>query len=613
MAPIKRGHLLRQKVRRLIQRLSDSIAHATPRLAPLVGALGILAALAACLVLMRFNSALLRSETDAVSERIVALVESEMATMAQVQRGVAAALGAADIADARSYQTLFDAMGLAQRYPSLRAVAYAPRLAGSDQAALEARAAADFGRAALGYPAFEIQPPGVRETMYPAFLVYPIAGNARVPGFDLWANAERRAAALRAIETRAPVASAPVVLSQDTQSGLRSVLAVLPVFADGDVRGLVAMGLSPSQLIGPMLAAQFPHSRVVARDVGAPGAPASAQELLAVVGPALPAGAAPDAVRVQTASILGRLWEIRVEHRVELPFVLRYAPLAALAGGLLIVLLVVVVLRVLGERQRALEKAVVERTRALEAALAAAATQTELAHQAAGAKDRFFANMSHELRTPLNAIVGFSEALKLGIAGSLPVRATTYVSAILSSATWLKRVVDDVLEMSRGGDSDAKLEIVALSVPDLVGEISSMLQASAERRRVQLAFGDGLAKAPRVAGNAVALGRIVANLAENAFKFSPPGETVTIDAESAGNLVSISVADRGPGIALTEREKVFLPFYQAGHRVAGDGEAGVGLGLAICLKLAHAMGATVDLADNAPTGTRARVTLRRAA
>jgi len=597
----------------LIQRLSDRIARATPGFAPLVGAIGVLAALAGCLVLIRFNDALVRSETDAVAARIVALVESEMATVAQVQRAVAAVLGAADIADARGYQTLFDTMGLAARYPSLRAIAYAPRVAGGEEAGLHARAAADPGRAALGYPAFEIQPPGARDTLYPAFFVYPIAGNARVPGFDLWSNAERRAAGERAIATRAPIASAPVVLSQDAQSGLRSVLAVLPIYAGGEPRGLVAMGLSPSQLIGPLLAAQFPNSRVIVRDTGAPGAPAPAQDLLAVAGPALPAGAMPDGVRAQTAQILGRLWEIRVEHRAELPLVQRYAPLAALAGGFLVVLLVVVVLRVLGERQRMLETAVAERTRALEAALAAAATQTQLAHEAAGAKDRFFANMSHELRTPLNAVVGYSEALKLGIAGVLPVRATTYVGAILSSATWLKRIVDDVLEMSRQNDGDVRLDTVPLSLTDLVGEISSMLQASAERRRVHLAFGDGLAKAPRVTGNAIALGRIVANLAENAFKFSPPGETVTIDAESDGNLVSISVTDRGPGIAAAEREKVFLPFYQAGQRVAGDGESGVGLGLAICLKLARAMGATVDLADNPPKGTRARVTLRRSA
>jgi two-component system, sensor histidine kinase len=599
----------------VIERLSDRIARMTPALSALVGALGILAALAACLVLMRFNSSLIRSETEAVSARIVALVESEMATVAQMQRGVAAALGAADIADARSYQTLFDAMGLAERYPSLRAVAFAPRISGGEEAALQARAAEDDGRAALGYPAFAIQPPGSRETMFPAFFVFPIAGNARVPGFDVWANAERRAAAERAIVTRNPVASAPVVLSQDTQSGLQSVLAVLPVFARGELSGLVAMGLSPSQLIGPMLAAQFPNTRAIVRDIGAveasAPAPVPAQAVLSVAGPAMPDGTAADAVRVRSIPILGRMWEIRVEHRVELPLVLRFAPLAALVGGFVMAVLIVLVLRVLGERQRALEKAVTERTSALQAALAAAATQTELAHQAAGAKDRFFANMSHELRTPLNAVVGYSEALKLGIAGALPVRATTYVGAIQSSANWLKRIVDDVLEMSRGGD--AKLDIEPLSLLDVISEIASVLQAAAERRRVHLVFGAGLAQAPRVAGNLTALGRIVANLAENAFKFSPQGETVTIDAHADNAFVSLVVTDRGPGVPPAEREKVFLPFYQAERRVAGGGESGVGLGLAICLKLAHAMGATVDLADNPPQGTRARVTLRRAA
>jgi signal transduction histidine kinase len=597
----------------VLERLSDRIANVTPALSSLIGALGIVAAVAACLVLMRVNSSLIGNEADAASARILALVESEMATVAQMQRGVAAALGAADIADARSYETLFVEMGLAECYPSLRAVAFAPRLRSGEEVDLQALAALDAGRADLGYPAFALQPAGSREVMFPAFFVYPVAGNMRVPGFDLWANPERRAAAERAIATRNPVVSAPVVLSQDAQSGLRSVLAVMPVFVRGDLSGLVAMGLSPSQLIGPMLAAQFPNSRAIVRDVGAPDAPAPAQDLLAVAGPAMLEGVAPDAFRVQRIPMLGRVWEIRVEHRVEVPWVLRFAPLAALVGGFLLAVLLVVVLRVLGARQQTLEKAVAERSRALEAALAAAATQTELANEAAKAKDRFFANMSHELRTPLNAVVGYSEALKLGIAGALPVRATTYVGAILSSANWLKRIVDDVLEMSRRSDGDARLEVALLALVDVVAEISSVLQSAAERRRVHLVFGDGLAQAPLVAGNLTGLGRIVANLAENAFKFSLPGETVTIDAYADDAFVSVVVTDCGPGIPPAEREKVFLPFYQADRRVAGSGESGVGLGLAICQKLAHAMGGTVDLADNPPHGTRARVTLRRGA
>ena len=220
--------------------------------------------------------------------------------------------------------------------------------------------------------------------------------------------------------------------------------------------------------------------------------------------------------------------------------------------------------------------------------------------------------MSHELRTPLNAIVGFAEAMKLGIAGNLPPRAQSYVGAIVSSANWLKRVVDDVLEMSRRTDDAEILGLKPIALIEAVTEVASVLQAAAEQRRVRLAFGDGLAAAPPVMADMTALGRVVANLAENAFKFSPVGETVTIDASSNAQTVTLCVADRGPGIAPAERQKVFLPFYQVAGPVADAANRGVGLGLAICRKLVLGMGGSIEFADNTPSGTRALVFLRRA-
>jgi two-component system cell cycle sensor histidine kinase PleC len=289
-----------------------------------------------------------------------------------------------------------------------------------------------------------------------------------------------------------------------------------------------------------------------------------------------------------------------------------YAPAAVLTGGIAMLLLGLLLYASLARRQRGLEAAVVERTRALEEALAAAARQTQLAVDSSAAKDRFFANMSHELRTPLNAIVGFAEAMKLGISGNLPPRAQSYVGAIVSSANWLKRVVDDVLEMSRRTDDGEKPALQPVALIDAVTEVASVLQAAADQRRVRLAFGDGLAAAPPVMADITALGRVVANLAENAFKFSPAGEIVMIDAASDARTVTLCVADHGPGIAPAERQKVFLPFYQIANPVDDAANRGVGLGLAICQKLATAMGGSIEFADNAPTGTRALVSLCRA-
>jgi signal transduction histidine kinase len=412
-----------------------------------------------------------------------------------------------------------------------------------------------------------------------------------------------------------PIGSAPIVLSQDGAAGTRSILAVLPILVDGKAVGILPIGLSPAQLIEPLLEKQFPTARISIHDRGPSTAPGDARTrlpLLTAQGKSLSAQTELDTHGARTVEIMGRLWEIDIDHASDLPPMQRYAPTATLVGGVAMLLLAMLLYASLVRRQRALERAVAARTHELERALAAAARQTQLAIDSSTAKDRFFANMSHELRTPLNAIVGFSEAMKLGIAGNLPPRAQSYVGAIVSSANWLKRVVDDVLEMSRRTADSETLELTPVALIDAVTQVASVLQATADRRRVRLAFGDGLAVAAPVMAEMTALGRVIANLAENAFKFSPAGETVTIDAVSDAKTVTLCIADRGPGIAPSERQKVFLPFYQIARAADDADNRGVGLGLAICQKLVASMGGSIEFADNAPNGTRALVAFRRA-
>jgi len=597
------------------QTVADRIAHAAPALAGAIFAVGLALLAALAFTLVRFNDTLRQTQAENLAERVVALVENEFAAISQVQITLAATLAKTPFDDAAAYSAWLDQMGLVQRYPSLRAIAVAPRTEPADFAALQARAARDATRQALGYPDFAVEPPGPRDTMFPAFFVYPVAGNERVIGFDLWANAERREAAERAMQVGRPIGSAPVVLEQDSAAGTRSIMAFQAIVADGKTIGILPIGLSPVQLIEPLLEKQFPTSRIAIHDRGPSTAPGDARTrlpLLTVDGAALSAQMAPDTRTARAVEIMGRIWEIEVAHASELPPMQLYAPMATLTGGVAMLLLALLLYASLARRQRSLEAAVVERTRELEEALAAAARQTELAVDSGAAKDRFFANMSHELRTPLNAIVGFAEAMKLGIAGNLPPRAQSYVGAIVSSANWLKRVVDDVLEMSRRTADPQALVLKPIALIDAVTEVASVLQASAEHRRVRLAFGDGLAASPPVMADMTALGRVITNLSENAFKFSPPGETVTIDATNDAQTVTLSVADRGPGIAPAERQKVFLPFYQIASPVADAGNSGVGLGLAICQKLVIGMGGSIAFADNAPNGTRALVSLRRA-
>lgn len=122
---------------------------------------------------------------------------------------------------------------LFKQFPAIRAVAYAPRLIAEDLPLLEKRLANDPERQYLNYPKFQLQPIGERNEYFPAILVEPLAGNNKVYGFDLWALPARRHAAQRARDSGFPIISAPVVLSQDADSGIKSVLLLSPIYAAG--------------------------------------------------------------------------------------------------------------------------------------------------------------------------------------------------------------------------------------------------------------------------------------------------------------------------------------------------------------------------------------------
>jgi signal transduction histidine kinase len=98
-------------------------------------------------------------------------------------------------------------------------------------------------------------------------------------------------------------------------------------------------------------------------------------------------------------------------------------------------------------------------------------------------------------------------------------------------------------------------------------------------------------------------GRVVQNLLENAVLYAGEDSPVTIGARDWNEGVRIWVEDRGPGIALEEREAVFEKFYR-GHSTSGHAPSGTGLGLAITREIVRSHGGTVRVEDVAPHGAR---------
>jgi two-component system OmpR family sensor kinase len=208
---------------------------------------------------------------------------------------------------------------------------------------------------------------------------------------------------------------------------------------------------------------------------------------------------------------------------------------------------------------------------------------------------RFTADASHELRSPLSRL-----RAELDVALLRPRAAAEYEAVIRSSldeVERLSRLTEALLTLARldtGEDRDAVSAPVALA--PVVDEELRRLAPDAARRRVRIAHEPAPIAAVNVSPTALRL--VVANLLDNAVKFSAPGGQVTVTSLRRDGHVLLTVSDTGPGIPPEERSRLFERFYR-GSAAGSPDTPGVGLGLAICRSIVEANGGTITL-DSAP-------------
>jgi signal transduction histidine kinase len=231
-------------------------------------------------------------------------------------------------------------------------------------------------------------------------------------------------------------------------------------------------------------------------------------------------------------------------------------------------------------------------------ALAAIALQQlSRGRELARLRTRFVANVSHELRTPLAQISMFSETLLLGRERSSE-EGQAFLSIIFREARRLSQLVESVLRFSR---AEAGTRVLQVEPKDVAGEVRDALRAFSP-----LATAAGVAVHTRLEDDCVAivepdaLRQVLINLLDNAVKFGPEGQKVTVTVARAGQEILVSVADEGPGIPLSERRKVFAPFAQ-GSTSHSRTTTGAGIGLAVVADLVAAHGGRVWI-DDAPEG-----------
>jgi len=261
--------------------------------------------------------------------------------------------------------------------------------------------------------------------------------------------------------------------------------------------------------------------------------------------------------------------------------------------------------RVRQERRRADAKE--ETARQLERAL----QELRIAHARSEESDRlkstFLATVSHELRTPLVAIIGYVDLLLEGVFGRLSREQEDAVARVQSAGTNLYQLIAGLLDASR---IDLGQETLVVGEVDL----------DALLRDLHGEFGGGRAvhvhvprqvDVPALVTDAAKLRRILANLLENAVRFTERG-VVTVDVrwDPVRDRVELRVSDTGPGIPEDQFEQIFEAFRQGGDRPHATVN-GVGLGLYIVRRLAALLGGQVSVTSKVGEGSTFTVSLPR--
>ena len=191
-------------------------------------------------------------------------------------------------------------------------------------------------------------------------------------------------------------------------------------------------------------------------------------------------------------------------------------------------------------------------------------------------KSDFVAAVSHDLRSPLTRLLGFAELLPRQ--GPLTREQQTSVERIRSTVAGMAELIHDLLDLARV-EAGIDMGMQPCDLEQVVTEAVDSFLPQATRKGLELETTiEGMV--PVVKGNAPRLCQVVANLIDNAIKYTPAGGTVRVRISPRGSELVVAVTDTGIGIAAQDQEQLFQGFYRI-HTPQTAGIAGTGLGLAI--------------------------------
>lgn len=211
---------------------------------------------------------------------------------------------------------------------------------------------------------------------------------------------------------------------------------------------------------------------------------------------------------------------------------------------------------------------------------------------------RFTADASHELRTPVSVIL--SQADFTLSRERTPEQYRQALETCLQSARRMKRLVDDLLLLSRADSGCLNIRRESTDLSSITEQAVRLLQPLADRRNMRLHA--DLHSAP-VVGDADRLSQVVTNLVTNSIQYADANTTIWIEVFVKPDAAFLVVRDTGPGIPLADQPHLFERFYRVDKVRTQEDETGTGLGLSLVAEIVAAHGGTIQVASTEGTGT----------
>lgn len=217
------------------------------------------------------------------------------------------------------------------------------------------------------------------------------------------------------------------------------------------------------------------------------------------------------------------------------------------------------------------------------------------------AKSQFVSIVTHELRIPLTSIKGYTDLIRQAVIGPVNEQQMEFLNVIRSNADRMATLISDLSDVSRIERGILKLEPVLVPLHGYVDETINRLRPKIEEKEQKI-NNKVPHTLPRVFADPNRLVQVLTNLISNAWKYTPEGGVITVQAVRNNNMILVEVIDNGIGISSEDQMKLFTQFFRAESPEVRE-QTGWGLGLNVTKRLVEFMGGNIGMDSKLQAGS----------